>query len=88
MKSIKSLFSWIAIATVVGVFLGSLMFYRLTLHHLAKLPGPRLAPITRWYEGYYDVIQDGQYTFKIRKLHQEYGEMVLHYQLPKQCREP
>jgi hypothetical protein len=26
-----------------------------------------------WYEFYYDVVLGGQYTFKIKELHQQYG---------------
>lgn len=76
MELLSSLFSWSGAATAGVVLLGSLVFYRLTLPPLAKFPGPPLAAITRWYEGYYDVIQDGQYTFKIRELHQIYGELA------------
>lgn len=66
--------SWQGAATIVVVLLGSLVFYRLFQHPLARYPGPKLAAITRWYEGYYDVIQNGQYTFKLRELHDKYGE--------------
>jgi hypothetical protein len=40
---------------------------------LAKFPGPKLAAATLWFEFYYDVILKGQYTFKIKELHQKYG---------------
>jgi hypothetical protein len=40
---------------------------------LAKFPGPRLAAATLWYEFYYDVYLVGQYTFKIKELHERYG---------------
>ena len=40
---------------------------------LAKFPGPKLAAATLLYEFYYDLICKGQYTWKIKKLHQEYG---------------
>lgn len=82
MEPLASLFSWSGAATAAGVSLSSLVFYRLVLHPLARFPGPRLAAITRWYEGYYDVVQNGQYTFKIRELHQKYGEMIC-YQSPE-----
>ena len=54
---------------VVGVI------YRLFFHPLAKFPGPRLAAATQWYEFYYDCIQFGQYTFKIARLHEKYGQL-------------
>lgn len=61
-----------ALTTIVGL-LGGLALWRLFLHPLAGFPGPKLAALTRWYEAYYDVVKDGQYTFKIRELHQRYG---------------
>lgn len=54
--------------------LGAVALYRLFLDPLAKFPGPRLAAVSRWYEGYYDVVKGGQYTFKIGKLHKQYGK--------------
>lgn len=65
--------SWQAISVIFIVYLVGIAFYRLTLHPLARFPGPKLAAITRWYEAYYDVILDGQYTFKIKELHKKYG---------------
>lgn len=68
--------SWQGMTTIVFVLLGSVVFHRIFLHPLARYPGPKLAAVTRWYEGYYDVIQNGQYTFKIKELHQIYGEIL------------
>lgn len=67
------LLSWRNIAVAAAIYLCTLVFYRLLLHPLAKFPGPRLAAITRYFEGYYDLVQNGQYTFKIREMHKEYG---------------
>ena len=50
-----------------------LVVYRLYFHPLAKFPGPRLAIATYWFEFYYDIVQHGQYTFKLRELHEQYG---------------
>lgn len=47
--------------------------YRLYLSPLASFPGPRLAALTLWYEYYYDGIKGGQYTWKIKQLHDQYG---------------
>jgi hypothetical protein len=73
MQFSNPLFSWQNVALAAIVCLASLAFYRLTLHSLARFPGPKLAGITRYYEAYYDIFQNGQYTFEIAKMHQRYG---------------
>jgi hypothetical protein len=50
-----------------------LLVYRLYWSPIAKFPGPKLAAATYLFEGYYDVVQRGKYTFKIRDLHAKYG---------------
>ncbi|KAI0476375.1 trichodiene oxygenase [Xylariaceae sp. FL0804] len=57
-------------------YYGTLIYYRLFLHPLSRFPGPRLAAVSRWYEGYYDVILGGQYTRKISHLHRVYGPII------------
>lgn len=52
------------------------MIYRLYFHPLAKFPGPRLAIVTYWYEFYYDIVRRGQYTYKLRELHEKYGSLI------------
>ena len=64
-------------ASTLVLYFASLAIYRLLFHPLAKFPGPRLAALTLWYEGYYDVVQRGQYTYKIKELHKEYGALSL-----------
>ncbi len=54
---------WIAVEASRRLFFGP----------LAHIPGPRLAALTSWYEFYYDVIKPGQYVWKIKDLHAEYG---------------
>jgi len=51
-----------------------LLLYRLYLSPIAKFPGPKLAGATYLFEGYYDVVKRGKYTFKIRDLHAQYGQ--------------
>ncbi|CCT61204.1 hypothetical protein [Plenodomus lingam JN3] len=70
------LLSWNTVVVVLIVYCASLAFYRLYVHPLAKFPGSKLAAITRWYELYYDVIREGQYTFKIADLHKAYGPII------------
>ncbi|KAL9112104.1 MAG: hypothetical protein Q9227_003481 [Pyrenula ochraceoflavens] len=60
----------------VAVYLVSLAFFRLFLHPLAKFPGPKFAALSRNYEAYFDVIKNGQFTFKIADLHKQYGPIV------------
>ena len=60
---------------------------------LAKFPGPKLAASTLLYEFYYDLICKGQYTWKIKELHQKYGtydftlsQLFIAQQLTLTCR--
>ncbi|KAI9664637.1 MAG: hypothetical protein M1821_006083 [Bathelium mastoideum] len=43
---------------------------------LAKVPGPKLAALTYWYEIYYDVWLEGQYFRQIAEMHKKYGPIV------------
>jgi len=58
---------------VVCLWIGSVVLYRLYLHPLAGFPGPRLAAVTTWYEGYYDVVKKGRFTFHLGAIHKKYG---------------
>ena len=60
------------------VYFVALVVYRLYFSPLSKFPGPRLAAATYLFEGYYDVVKRGKYTFKIRDLHAEYGHHPQH----------
>lgn len=50
--------------------------YRLYFSPIAKIPGPKLAALTFWYQFYYDVVKRGQYTWKIEDLHRQYGRGI------------
>lgn len=51
-----------------------LCIYRLYFHPLSRVPGPKLAALTRFYEAYYNVLwHDGQYLFQTEKMHAVYG---------------
>jgi len=79
MFHLTELITWQTAATTVAVYWTTLVIYRLFFHPLAKFPGPKLAAATLWYEGYHDVVRNGQYTWKIAELHKKYGEsMFLH----------
>ncbi|KAK3639089.1 hypothetical protein LTR56_012638 [Elasticomyces elasticus] len=66
--------TWAAAALVAGAVL--LILYRLLLHPLAGVPGPKLAAASAAYEFYYDCILGGKYHFKIEELHRQYGPVV------------
>lgn len=61
------------VLTIVACYLGYLVVARLFLSPLAQFPGPKLAALSNWYEFYYDVLQQGQFTAHIQKLHNDYG---------------
>lgn len=52
------------------------IIWRLYLCPIAHFPGRRLAALTHWYKGYFDVVLRGQYTKEIGKMHAEYGPIV------------
>lgn len=74
MEGHPNLLSWQSIVTTIVLYYATVALYRLYLHPLARFPGPKLAAVTRWYEGYYDLYHSGQYTFKIAELHKQYGK--------------
>jgi hypothetical protein len=65
--------------TLVSLFVICILYfcyvtvYRLILSPIAHFPGPKLAAWTYWYEFWYDVVAEPEYTFKIGRLHKEYG---------------
>jgi hypothetical protein len=65
----------VTISFAVMIYSIALVLYRLFFAPLACIPGPKLAAITGWYETYYEVFQKlgGQYTFRIKEMHKEYG---------------
>lgn len=65
----------IAFLIVVPVYIAGVAVYRLYFSPIAKFPGPRLAAVTYLYELYYDIVKRGKYTFKIRDLHAQYGQL-------------
>lgn len=64
---------YIVVAAGITFYCASLIIYRLYFHPLAGFPGPKLAAATRWYEFYYDVIQQGKYVYKVDQMHDKYG---------------
>ncbi|KAL4256656.1 cytochrome P450 family protein [Pleurotus pulmonarius] len=62
--------------TLAFLFCGVTVFRRLYAHPLSAFKGPRLAAITRWYQGYYDIIKHGGLLRQVNYLHELYGPVV------------
>ena len=58
------------------LYVGWIAISRLVFHPLARYPGPKLAALTRLYEGYYDIVKKGQFLFKIEEMHKKYGSLL------------
>ncbi|KAL9041935.1 MAG: hypothetical protein Q9214_003941, partial [Letrouitia sp. 1 TL-2023] len=67
---------WTTATSCYAGYVLVLCVYRLTLHPLAKFPGPWLPAVTFWCEFYHDAIRDGQYVFRIKSMHARYGPIV------------
>ena len=66
------------LCAVVVTFLYTLygVFWRLYLSPVAKIPGPKLAAVTFWYEFYFDAVKGGQYVYEIERMHRVYGTLL------------
>jgi len=65
------------VLSLLFTFIGAIR--RLYFHPLAHIPGPKLAALTWWYEFYFDGVRQGNYVFKIQKLHKQYGRALVPY---------
>jgi hypothetical protein len=59
---------------VLACYLGGLAFGRLFSHPLAKVPGPKLAALSRLYITYYNATGGSKFYLQIEKLHKKYGD--------------
>lgn len=74
--------TWIGLATyfvsLCLLYVAAILVYRFFFHPLVHIPGPTLAKATYLYEWYYDLYLSGQYTFKLKELHKQYGMSPFH----------
>lgn len=75
---------WSTTTTLEAIIISYIIYaigvaiHRLYFSQYAKFPGPKLAALTYGYMFYYDaIIGEGQYMYKIKALHEEYGELSL-----------
>ncbi|KAF4987439.1 hypothetical protein FDECE_15429 [Fusarium decemcellulare] len=66
----------VAAIAVAVVYVVVTCIYRLYLSPLAKFPGPKIAALTPWYNGYHDLVNGGQYIWVIEEMHRKYGPIV------------
>jgi hypothetical protein len=77
--TILQAFSWANVALFVAIYTSyqiCKLLYRITLHPLARFPGPKFAAATHMYEFYYDAIKGGSYIHEISKMHDVYGRCI------------
>ncbi|KAF8901800.1 cytochrome P450 [Mucidula mucida] len=60
---------------IIACFL-YLLVYRVYLHPLKSFPGPRLAAVTNYYQGYFEVWKNGAFVQHLETLHEVYGPVV------------
>ncbi|KAF9019745.1 cytochrome P450 [Hymenopellis radicata] len=59
-----------------------LVVYRLYIHPLKSFPGPRLAAVTDFYQGYYASWKNGMFVRHLEELHRSMSSGVLRYISP------
>jgi len=64
------------IVTFPFIFLIVRAIYRLTLHPLAKFPGPKIAAITSLYQASFDISRSPCFVKILPKLHDRYGPII------------
>jgi len=68
-SSIVAHHKWPLLTALVMGYLVLLVIYRCFLHPLAKIPGPFLPAVTKFYQTAYS----GQYDKEIDRMHEKYG---------------
>ncbi|KAI0019377.1 cytochrome P450 [Xylariomycetidae sp. FL0641] len=66
---------WVLAASAL-VYIVVTAIYRLYFSPLAKFPGPKIAALTSWYNGYHDLVRGGQYIWVVEEMHRKYGPIV------------
>ncbi|KAI0179115.1 cytochrome P450 [Hypoxylon sp. FL1284] len=64
------------VSSLTVCFILGLGIYRLYLSPLAKIPGPKIAALTTWYNAYHDLWRGGQYVWVVEEMHRKYGPIV------------
>src|SRR6266702_4331392 len=68
------LFAWLCVSWVVWYAI--VVIHRLFFHPIAKVPGPKLAAATLFYQTWYCFVGGSRFYIKIEKLHEQYGPVI------------
>lgn len=73
-----------ALVRVLGVTIHELDIHdaphNLYFHPLAKFPGPEFGAAAHLYEFYWSIVRDGEFAWKIERMHQKHGTSRNHLQ--------
>ncbi|KAF5389775.1 hypothetical protein D9757_006013 [Collybiopsis confluens] len=72
--TIRTMFALVAPALLS--YFTAVSLYRLYFHPLRKFPGPVLAALTAWYEGYFNLVLGGKFVVELERLHKLHGPVV------------
>ena len=70
LSSTEGLYLAVGAFTVYVIYV---FVYYLYLSPLARIPGPKIAALTKWYEIYYDLVDGPRFPWIVEELHQKYG---------------
>ncbi|KAH7880890.1 uncharacterized protein C8R40DRAFT_1075660 [Lentinula edodes] len=66
---------YLLLCSFFSFYIGTLVLYRLLFHPLRTFPGPVIAALTDWYEGYFNIVKGGAFITELERLHKVYGKL-------------
>ncbi|KAJ4469030.1 cytochrome P450, partial [Lentinula edodes] len=67
---------YLLLCSFFSFYIGALVLYRLLFHPLRTFPGPVIAALTDWYEGYFNIVKGGAFITELERLHKVYGPVI------------